>query len=124
MRRPAFTERFGGLSNEQFVDALIAGSGVAVSPAERDAWVAALGAGSERYYVLRQLVERKEFVQAEFAPAFVMMQYMGYLRRDPDASGYGFWLNKLNEFGGDYIRAEMVKAFLESTEYNRRFEDR
>ncbi len=55
------------------------------------------------------------------------MQYFGYLRRDPDAApdadfaGYNFWLGKLNEFGGDYINAEMVKAFLDSIEYKQRF---
>lgn len=41
----------------------------------------------------------------------------------PDASfdGYNFWLSKLNEFNGDYIAAEMVKAFINSAEYRRRF---
>jgi hypothetical protein len=55
------------------------------------------------------------------------MQYFGYLRRDPDAapdadfSGYNFWLSKLDQFGGNYVNAEMVKAFLSSIEYRRRF---
>jgi hypothetical protein len=55
------------------------------------------------------------------------MQYLGYLRRDPNAtpdtdySGYNFWLNKLTQFNGDYIAAEMVKAFISSTEYRQRF---
>ena len=55
------------------------------------------------------------------------MQYFGYLRRDPDAapnsdfSGYNFWLGKLDEFNGNYIAAEMVKAFLDSIEYRKRF---
>jgi hypothetical protein len=57
----------------------------------------------------------------------VLMQYYGYLRRDPDAGpdasfrGWEFWLNKLDSFGGDYVRAEMVKAFIDSEEYRRRF---
>ena len=57
------------------------------------------------------------------------MQYFGYLRRNPDDapeptrdfSGYNFWLNKLNQFGGNFVQAEMVKAFLNSTEYRQRF---
>jgi hypothetical protein len=55
------------------------------------------------------------------------MQYFGYLRREPtdppdsDLTGYNHWLSKLDEFGGDYERAEMVKAFLSSTEYRQRF---
>ena len=55
------------------------------------------------------------------------MQYFGYLRRNPNDSpdfnmnGYNFWLSKLNQFGGNFIEAEMVKAFLQSTEYRSRF---
>jgi hypothetical protein len=59
--------------------------------------------------------------------AFVLMEYFGYLRRDPNAgpdndmSGYNFWLNKLNQFGGNFQDAEMVKAFIISVEYRQRF---
>jgi hypothetical protein len=52
---------------------------------------------------------------------FVMMEYFGYLRRDPDASGYQYWLNKLNQFNGNFEQAEMVKAFIVSGEYRDRF---
>lgn len=50
------------------------------------------------------------------------MQYFGYLRRDPNAapdsdmSGYNFWLMKLNQFDGNYINAEMIKALRSSIE--------
>jgi hypothetical protein len=71
--------------------------------------------------VLRAVAEFDELKAAEFNRAFVLMQYFGYLRRDPDEDGYNFWLGKLDEFNGDYIRAEMVKAFITSTEYRRRF---
>jgi hypothetical protein len=36
-------------------------------------------------------------------------------------SGYNFWLTKLNDFNGNYIQAEMVKAFITSIEYRARF---
>ena len=49
------------------------------------------------------------------------MQYFGYLRRDPDDVGFQFWLRKLEGFGGDWRAAEMVKAFISSTEYRKRF---
>ena len=49
------------------------------------------------------------------------MEYFGYLRRDPDTAGFNFWLNKLNAFGGNFIAAEMVKAFITSNEYRQRF---
>jgi hypothetical protein len=38
-----------------------------------------------------------------------------------DVSGFNFWLAKLNQFNGNYINAEMVKAFLSSIEYRQRF---
>jgi len=56
-----------------------------------------------------------------------MAQYFGYLRRNPNDApdgnfdSFNFWLNKLNQFNGNYIQAEMVRAFLSSTEYRRRF---
>lgn len=61
--------------------------------------------------------------------AFVLMQYFGYLQRNPydppeptlDYSGFNFWLTKLNQFNGDFIAAEMVKAFISSSEYRQRF---
>ncbi|MFL6336846.1 MAG: CHRD domain-containing protein [Pyrinomonadaceae bacterium] len=74
-----------------------------------------------RAQVFRIVAESEELKQAEFRRAFVLMQYFGYLRRDPDAAGFNFWLGKLNQFGGDYIRAEMVKAFISSIEYRQRF---
>jgi hypothetical protein len=55
------------------------------------------------------------------------MQFFGYLRRNPndpqdsDYTGYDFWLTKLNQFGGNFQNAEMVKAFLSSSEYRQRF---
>ncbi|MDT5294754.1 MAG: hypothetical protein QOJ76_1634, partial [Acidobacteriota bacterium] len=40
---------------------------------------------------------------------------------DDSLAGYNFWLSKLNQFGGDFIKAEMVKAFISSDEYRKRF---
>ena len=62
-----------------------------------------------------------------YARAFVLMQYFGYLRRNPNDApdtnfdGYNFWLNKLTQFNGDFVQAEMVRAFIDSSEYRRRF---
>ena len=80
-----------------------------------------------RARVLRMVAESQTFTQRELNPAFVLMQYFGYMQRNPDDApddsldGYYFWLNKLEEFGGDFRRAEMVKSFLVSTEYRARF---
>lgn len=65
--------------------------------------------------------------QQEFNKAFVLMEYFGYLGRNPDDppdsdfAGYNFWLTKLNNFNGNYVNADMVKAFLVSSEYKQRF---
>jgi hypothetical protein len=77
--------------------------------------------------VLLRITLNAAFQAREFNRAFVQMEYFGYLRRNPndapdtDFSGYNFWLNKLNTAGGNYISSEMVKAFITSTEYRRRF---
>ena len=68
-----------------------------------------------------EMVADADLSKAEFDRAFVLMQYFGYLRRDPDEEGYNFWLAKLNQFDGDYVAAEMVKAFISSDEYRHRF---
>jgi hypothetical protein len=120
--RPDFRARYDALTNEQYVDALNANTGNSLTVQERDALVAGLNAATmTRAEVLRKVAENQEFSRREFSPAFVLIQYFGYLRRDPDAAGYQFWLNKLNQFGGDFRRAEMVKAFITSSEYRSRF---
>jgi hypothetical protein len=88
----------------------------------RDSLVAGLnGATLTRAQVLRQVAESEEFALNQFNRAFVTMEYFGYLRRDPDTSGFNFWLNKLNAFNGNFVNAEMVKAFINSSEYRQRF---
>jgi hypothetical protein len=88
----------------------------------RDSLVAGLnGATETRATVLRKVSESSFLQTREFNAAFVTMEYFGYLRRDPDTAGFNFWFRKLNEFGGDYIKSEMVKAFISSSEYRQRF---
>ena len=79
------------------------------------------GATLTRATVLRAVAEVEELQTREFNAAFVTMEYFGYLRRDPDTAGFNFWLNKLNAFNGNFITAEMVKAFISSSEYRQRF---
>jgi hypothetical protein len=119
--RPAFKAAFDGLSNEQFVAKLYANAGVEQG-AEGPELVRALSEGREtRAGAVRRVAENEEFARREFNAAFVQMQYFGYLRRDPDQQGFDFWLSKLEQFGGNYVNAEMVKAFISSAEYNQRF---
>jgi hypothetical protein len=122
VNRPAFVGVYGSMSNSQYVDTLISHTGVSFTSAERDALVSGLEAGSmTRAQALRSIAEDGRFVSAKFNDTFVMMEYMGYLRRDADAAGFAFWLNKLNQFNGNFEQAEMVKAFIVSGEYRNRF---
>ena len=122
VQRPEFRAAYDLLTNDRYVDSLIAHTGVSFTASERDSLVNGLTLGTlSRAGVLQRIAEDERFVAAKHNEAFVMMEYFGYLRRDPDASGYQFWLNKLSEFDGNFERAEMVKAFIVSGEYRDRF---
>ena len=115
--------------------ALFANAGVTPTADERSAAINEFGGAATttdtaaRARALRRVAENGALARKEFNRAFVLMQYFGYLRRNPDDApernlnfdGYNFWLRKLEEFGGDYEKAEMVKAFVSSTEYRQRF---
>ncbi|HEY0077746.1 MAG TPA: M12 family metallo-peptidase [Pyrinomonadaceae bacterium] len=124
-----FNARFPQTTADAYVDALFASAGVTPTASERQAAIAAYGSGGAagRAAALRKVAESASVNASEINPAFVLLQYHGYLRRDPNASpdsddsGYQFWLGKLNQFGGNYVTAEMVKGFITSGEYIRRF---
>ncbi|HWS90311.1 MAG TPA: Calx-beta domain-containing protein [Pyrinomonadaceae bacterium] len=116
------------LAPAEFVAALDANAGSVLTAGERAELAAALSSGAKtRAEVLRAVAENAELSRRELNRAFVLMEYFGYLRRNPDDfpdlnfAGYNFWLGKLEEFGGNYINAEMVKAFISSDEYLKRF---
>ena len=141
VQRSRFTTAYANtLTPAQFVDLLFANAGVVPTPAERQAAIDEFGgAGTSvnaaaRGRALRRVAENGTLSQQEFNRAVVLMQYFGYLRRNPnsapdsDYSGYDFWLTKLNSFtqpGDDVLvriqKAEMVKAFIISGEYRTRF---
>ena len=115
------------------IDIVFANAGVAPTETDRTAAISEFNGASNtadmaaRSHALRRVAENLTLTQREFNRAFVLMQYFGYLRRNPndapdsDFSGYNFWLGKLNQFGGNYQAAEMVKAFIVSSEYRSRF---
>ena len=132
VRRQRFRDAFPeALPAGEFVDKLNQNAGGVLTQAERDQLVAELAGSPDqtrgRANALRRVAEDAELRAGERNRAFVLMQYFGYLRRNPDDpqdadfSGYQFWLSKLNEFNGNFVNAEMVKAFLSSDEYRRRF---
>jgi len=134
VQRSRFTTAYPTtMTPAQFVDTLFTNTGVTPSAAERTSVINEFGGASTsadtaaRGRALRRVAENLTFAQQESNRAFVLMQYFGYLRRNPndpqdsDYSGYDFWLTKLNQFNGNFINAEMVKAFIASVEYRQRF---
>ena len=127
--RSRFTTAFPpGMSPMQFVDTLNQNAGNPLSQSERDQLISDLTGGAKtRAQVVRAVAEDQDLSTSEFNRAFVLMQYFGYLRRDPnsgndtDYTGFDFWLTKLNQFNGNFTNADMVKAFIVSSEYRGRF---
>ncbi len=133
----AFRNLYDSLSNFDYVERLFQNTGISVSAEEKQALVTGLNNQTEtRASVLQKVVDGtviiaegnqqfttrygQAFYEKEFNAAFVLMEYFGYLQRDPDPAGYQHWLDKLN-FYGNYIEAEMVKSFISSPEYRARF---
>ncbi|HVS80704.1 MAG TPA: ice-binding family protein [Pyrinomonadaceae bacterium] len=113
--RPAFSQ-YNTMSNAQYVDALSVTAGVTLS--NRQALIDGLEHGTlTRAQALRQIAESSEVYQRYYNQAFVVMEYFGYLRRDPDAL-YLNWIDVLNQ-GGD--SRHMVEGFVDATEYRNRF---
>jgi hypothetical protein len=133
-----FKAIYDPLTNQQYVDRLFQTTGVNASAADRTALVTGLNGTTEtRATVLQKIVDGinvisegnqqftttygQAFYNNEFNKAFVELEYFGYMRRDPDDAGYMFWLGKVNQFGGNFVNAEMVLAFISSPEYRSRF---
>jgi hypothetical protein len=133
-----FKAIYDPLTNQQYVDRLFQTTGVNASAADRTALVTGLnGATETRATVIQKIVDGinvisegnqqftttygQAFYNNEFNKAFVELEYFGYMRRDPDDAGYMFWLGKVNQFGGNFVNAEMVLAFISSPEYRSRF---
>ncbi|MDQ1591371.1 MAG: hypothetical protein QOG71_1998, partial [Pyrinomonadaceae bacterium] len=117
VERADFLALTEGITNAEYVDGLAAAAGVTIQ--NRAQLVLDLNAGRKtRAQALRIVVDSPEFFDREFNAAFVLMQYFGYLQRDPDAAGYQSWLNLLNNTG-DF--RTMIFGFLYSQEYQLRF---
>ncbi len=128
VQRTDFISRYQeNTTSESFVDALIANvrqvSGIDLA-GERNSYVARYNSGDSmvhsRSLVLLEVTDNSSFKLAEYNAAFVLAEYFGYLRRDPDQRGYDFWLNVLNNGEPGNYRG-MVCSFITSVEYQRRF---
>ena len=134
VQRPRFLEEYPrSMGLDDFLDKLIRNSGAILNGEERERISALIRLGPYsdwlRADLLKVVAESQSLRRAELNRAFVLMEYFGYLRRNPDDApepklnyaGWRFWLDKLEEHNGNYVEAEMVKAFITSDEYRRRF---
>jgi hypothetical protein len=128
---------------DEYVAKLAANSGETLTQAEINvAFESYSNTPQGRANALRAVLESRSVYNAQFNMGFVLAQYIGYLRRNPndapepglDYAGFDYWLAKLNSFSspGENVqneqvalervkRAEMVRAFIISAEYRARF---
>jgi hypothetical protein len=126
--RVIFTNQYPRTLNaNQFVNSLLGSimlnSGVDLS-SQRNALIALYdGTDNGRAAILRQVADSQAFIDAEYNPSFVLMEYFGYLRRNPDQGGYDFWLGQVNKFPlrNVSIQHAMACSFITSEEYQTRF---
>jgi hypothetical protein len=131
------------MTADDYINKLFANSGVTPTPAEFNIAFEGYSQTVEgRANTLRRVIESGSVYNRQFNAGFVLSQYIGYLRRNPndapepglDYSGFDFWLAKLNSFSlpnedvrneqtalARVNRAEMVRAFIRSLEYRGRF---
>jgi CSLREA domain-containing protein len=138
VQRPEFVAKYGGLNTTLYVQELFNTTTIVPTAPQKQALVDGLNNGTEtRATVLRKIVDGtvvvsegnvqfttpygQAFINQEDRRLFVYLEYIGYLRRNPDAAGFVFWLGKLNFFNGDPIQSEMVRSFILSPEYRSRF---
>jgi len=126
-----FTSAFPtSLTPTQFVDALNTNAGNVLSSTDRTTVINLFGGASDtsntsaRAQAVRQVAENQNLYNAEFNRAFVLMQYFGFLRRNPndtpdsDYTGYDFWTSTMNQVGS---QSQADRAFIVSNEYRLRF---
>ena len=137
--RTGFQTQYNALSNTDYVNTLMTNGGAAAGDETtlRTQLINGLNANpatETRATALRKVCDSKTVFNKQYNAAFVLLQYIGYLRRDPDTGGFNFWLSKMNgstQAGEDatnpdvallrVTRAQMVEAFIDSDEYRQRF---
>ena len=136
VQRPDFVAALGALPNDQYVNTLMGRytltqittpdpanpdgtTKVTLSSTDLINRLNGVGGTLTRAQVLRAIADSDQVVNLEFNQAFVAMQYFGYLRRNPDPTGFQSWLTFLNGHPND--SRTMVNGFVNSAEYRLRF---
>jgi hypothetical protein len=123
IHRQAFTLAYGQLENAQYVDRLIANTGVQFDQSEREALISGLSEGREtRASTLMKITSDKRFVDKEHNRLFVLFHYFAFFQRNPydppdhNLDGLNFWVHGLEK---DSNPGKISAAFAESIEYER-----
>ena len=130
MQRTEIKNKYDALSNSAFVQALVNTAGVTIP--NQAQLVSDLNAATKtRAQVLRAIAESTQVNDKFYKPAFVTMEYFGYLRRDPEVCvgspnpsqcGYIFHNERFKlSADQDFLENTIVRGFIESPEYINRF---
>lgn len=118
----AFKQFYDSKSNAELVNTILANTSVNWSDSKRNELIKSLDSNQmSRQAALLRIVEDGSFFKREYNTAYVLMNFFGYLRRNPDdppdkdLSGLNFWRDNL-DLWGDY--PNISRAFVESIEYN------
>jgi hypothetical protein len=114
--RNEFRMKYDSLDNAGYVNSLEATALVSVPG--KQGLLDDLNAGRKtRAEVLRAIMETEELKAKYVNEAFVVMEYFGFLRRDPDAAYQG-WIDQFNHSNSYRL---VIGGFVNSTEYSIRF---
>jgi uncharacterized repeat protein (TIGR01451 family) len=114
--RTEFRAKYDSLDNSGYVNALEATALVTLP--SKQALIDDLVAGRKtRAQVLRAVIETTEVYTKYVNEAFVVMEYFGFLRRDPD-SLYRGWIEQFNHSN---VYRLVISGFVFSQEYRQRF---
>jgi hypothetical protein len=119
--REQFLARYpANFTPAEFVNKLFDTAGLIPFTAERQRFIQDMQNGKTRAQVLIEVIEIPQYRTREFNRAFILMQYFGYLGRDPEPGGFDFWLDVLNNRAPNNYPG-LVCAFITSAEYQLRF---
>jgi hypothetical protein len=117
---PEFVQRYGNLSNRDYVDRLY--QNILERPADTagsNFWTAQLDSGaSSRGAMLVNFSESTEHLARSASKVYVTAMYVAFLRRAPDQGGFDFWRGQL---GSGVSGLNLVNSFLGAPEYRSRF---
>jgi hypothetical protein len=114
-----FFDRYGSLDNAGFVSRVYENVlGRQADSGGLQHWTDRLAGGMTRGEMMIAFSESSEFRVLTGNEVFVSAIYAGALQRAPDASGYSYWVGRLDQGASG---SELVDAFAISEEYRNRF---